>query len=185
MKLPIIDGHTVTVFWALRGGGAGSWGVVVNATFRTFPQFNASHQRTTIVVDNTDDARTLTELHAQHIFDWDDVQAAQYFYWRATQQNGVPKYTFTIDTVFPNVSMDKSLSLLRPLLGNFIEKGYNFTTSSAQADINDILTVSTDQVGGSAVMVSRFWPDDVYRNNVSAIGKAYQTLLNGGAAGYV
>ncbi|GJJ15496.1 hypothetical protein Clacol_009774 [Clathrus columnatus] len=172
------------LFWALRGGGPGSWGVIVNATFRTFPILNASHQRTTIIVNNTQDVRTLTEIHAQHIFDWDDARAAQYFYWRAIHHTngGASQYSFTIDTLFPNMSVPDSIASLEPMLGDFRDKGFNFTTSSVQTNINDILTVSTDLVGGEAVLASRFWSDDVYRNNVTDIGKAYQTLFDDGAA---
>lgn len=171
------------LFWALRGGGGGSWGVVISATFRTIPRFSASHQRLTLVVDNTADAGTLSQIHAKHVFDWDDAHAAQYFYFRSSRQNDTPKYTFTIDTLFPETPLDEAKLLMQPLMQDFHDRGFDFNTSHAYADINDILSVPTDAVGGAAILTSRFWDDNVYRNNISEIGRAYQTLLDGGAAG--
>ncbi|KAF8527008.1 FAD-binding domain-containing protein [Hysterangium stoloniferum] len=38
------------LFWALRGGGAGSWGVIVSTTFRTFPTFNGVYHVANIMI---------------------------------------------------------------------------------------------------------------------------------------
>ena len=37
-----LDNPVLTVFWAMRSGEAGSWGVMVSATFQTFPAFDAA-----------------------------------------------------------------------------------------------------------------------------------------------
>jgi hypothetical protein len=47
--LPLISPHfPLVVFWAMRSGGAGSWGVIIDATFRTLPIFNATLHKVTI-----------------------------------------------------------------------------------------------------------------------------------------
>ncbi len=55
------------VFWALRGGGAGSWGVVVSATFRTFPTFNATTSLVSMVANDTVALGSIIAVHAKHI----------------------------------------------------------------------------------------------------------------------
>ncbi|KAF7373162.1 hypothetical protein MSAN_00524300 [Mycena sanguinolenta] len=67
------------MFYALRGGGAGSWGVVVSVTFQAYPTFNATSSLIILVAENDNVASSLATLHAQHIFDWDSVHAGQPF----------------------------------------------------------------------------------------------------------
>ncbi|KAJ6545210.1 hypothetical protein B0H19DRAFT_1266676 [Mycena capillaripes] len=66
------------LFYALRGGGAGSWGVIVSVTIKTFPTFNATQITTLLAATNNSVAGELATLHASHIFDWDSVHASQY-----------------------------------------------------------------------------------------------------------
>ena len=67
------------VFWALHGGGAGSWGVIVDATICTFPMFNATMHTVNILMATLEQTGDLITLHASHIKDWDNVRAGQYF----------------------------------------------------------------------------------------------------------
>ncbi|KAF8527013.1 FAD-binding domain-containing protein [Hysterangium stoloniferum] len=167
------------LFWALRGGGAGSWGVVISATFITFPTFNAVYHQTVIQVNNSADVGKLAALHAQHIFDWDSFHAAQYFYWR----NTMPTFTWTIDTVFPNTSIVAANTSLWPFLSSVLENGFKFKSSIQLADINDILTSSDDINSSEEILGSRLWSDDVYHGNFTDIGETYQRLFDGGAEG--
>lgn len=59
------------VFWAMRGGGAGSWGVIVSATFQTFPTFDAAISFITISTNTTEQMAQVAKVHAEHIFDLD------------------------------------------------------------------------------------------------------------------
>jgi hypothetical protein len=68
----------------MRGGGPGSWGVVISATIRTFPTLNFVLHRSLISLNSTSAVAALVELHANHIFDWDDFYASQYFTLEAT-----------------------------------------------------------------------------------------------------
>ncbi|KAJ7203186.1 FAD-binding domain-containing protein [Mycena rebaudengoi] len=65
--------------FALRGGGSGSWGVVVSVTFRTYPTFNAATRG--VFLSSPDDAATsaLAGIHAEHIFDWDAIRGSHSF----------------------------------------------------------------------------------------------------------
>src|SRR5882724_739996 len=101
-----------SVFWALRGGGAGSWGVIISATFRTFPTFDAVWSVSTFTANSSAAVGELAKLHAQHIFDWDDHRAGQYFYVIATP----PTFTWSISTLFPNTSLAIANGSLSPFL---------------------------------------------------------------------
>ena len=176
----------VAVFWALRGGGSGSWGVITSATFKVFPTFEAVLHHVTIVVNSTEDISTLTTLHAQHIFDTDVLHPGQYFYWTATP----PKFTWNIDTVFPNTSIAAANATLSPFLEAVSKAGFSFQPLITSASVNQILsggsTGTGDDLGGSEeVLGSRLWADDVYTQKVTAIGAAYKALFDGGASGFV
>ncbi|CAE6399460.1 unnamed protein product [Rhizoctonia solani] len=66
-KLVNPDGQVVTankcqnqdLFWALRGGGGGTWGVILDVVYKTYPPLNSSAVVMTI---NTTNSETLGEL---------------------------------------------------------------------------------------------------------------------------
>lgn len=154
----------LVVFWALRGSGAGSWGVVISTSFPIFPTFEAVHHHTTIFVISTEDVSALIVLHANHIFYMDHLHLGQYFYWTATP----PSFTWNIDTIFPNTSIaaaNASPSLFLNVISNL---GILLETS-LQPDIGEV----------KEVIGSRLWPDSVYLNNVTDIGRAYKALFEG------
>ncbi|KAJ7705513.1 hypothetical protein B0H17DRAFT_1193179 [Mycena rosella] len=63
------------LFYALRGGRSGSWGVIVSTTFRTFPTFNVTSSIILSSAANNIAAGALATIHAQHIFDMDPTMA--------------------------------------------------------------------------------------------------------------
>ncbi|KAF8577475.1 FAD-binding domain-containing protein, partial [Ramaria rubella] len=187
-QIVIANGSLVTanevsnpdLFFALRGGGAGSWGVIISATFRVFPTFNAVHHNDIIVVNTSAQVAQLAELHARHIFDMDSLNPAQYFYWTATP----PTFTWTIDTVFPNTTIATANAAIAPFLDGVHDLGFIVQTSVSTAIVNDVLSNTTDDIGGvELILGSRFWSSDVYRNNITAIGTAYKTLFDSGVTG--
>ncbi|KAF8529330.1 FAD-binding domain-containing protein [Hysterangium stoloniferum] len=165
------------LFWALRGGGAGSWGVIVSTTFRTFPTFNAVHHSAVIVVNNTDQVSQLATLHAKHIFDWDTLQPGQYFTWTATP----PTFTWTIDTFFPKITISAATAALTPFLNGITSLGFNATLSSELLPINDLLGAATTDPGGLQVVIgSRLFPSSTYINHATHIGQVTKQLFDEG-----
>ncbi|KAJ7869382.1 hypothetical protein B0H13DRAFT_2350974 [Mycena leptocephala] len=55
------------LFYALRGGGSGSWGVILSATFRTFPTFDEAFSVIQIAASSNAAMGALATVHAQHI----------------------------------------------------------------------------------------------------------------------
>jgi FAD/FMN-containing dehydrogenase len=84
--------YIVVVFWAMRGGGAGSWGVIISATFRTVPTFNTTTHVAVFTTNSVVGLPTVAAIHAKHIFDWDSFRSGQYFYIIAANQMRVTTY---------------------------------------------------------------------------------------------
>ncbi|KAJ6521114.1 hypothetical protein B0H19DRAFT_974116 [Mycena capillaripes] len=85
-------------------GGAGSWGVIVNATIRTFPTFSTTLSVLELSATSNGAAAVLAGVHAQHIFDLDAVRGAQYFYLQKSGDTSV----FTISTLTPNTTLNQA-----------------------------------------------------------------------------
>jgi FAD/FMN-containing dehydrogenase len=171
------------VFWALRGGGAGSWGVIVNATFKTYPAFNATQSTVLLTANGSAAIGAVTEAHARHVFDLDVMKAGQ-FYGVTLAENTT--YDIGITTVFPNATSEQAVVALAPILDDLIKAGgvlvVNTTTT---ANINELLAQSDDQAGLYGVTGSRLIPESSYRQSPEAIGEVYKRLADAGTFEYV
>lgn len=172
--LKVNEKENSDLFWALRGGGAGSWGVLVSATFRTFPTFNATISQVLIVANDTVAMGSIITTHAKHIFDWDDLHMGQFF--------SADAHTLSLLSYFPRISSDTAAAALKPFLddaevfGQVVEQQFN------EININDAITVVDDVVGSNGVIGSRLIPASAYRNDPDAFGHVYTQLLDAGAS---
>jgi hypothetical protein len=177
------------VFWAMRGGGAGSWGVIVSATFQTFPTFDAAISFITISTNTTEQMAQVAKVHAEHIFDLDALRGGQYFYLSALGvfpssivsgplNTGVP--TMLLNTYFPNSSLSQAAAALQPFIDD-VQKvdGVNLTQQSVLQNINDALTATDDFAGVNLVLGSRLVPASAYKNP-TLVGEVYSQLLDAG-----
>ena len=183
--------HRVTflliVFWAMRGGGAGSWGVIVSATFQTFPTFDAAISFITISTNTTEKMGQVAEVHAKHIFDLDALRAGQNFFLSPKGvfppsiiseplNTGVP--TVVISSFFPNSSLAQAAVALQPFIDD-VQKvdGVNVKQRIFLQNINEALTIQDDLVGINMVLGSRLVPASAYKNP-ALVGEVYSQLLN-------
>lgn len=179
--IPVLS---VTVFWALRGGGAGSWGVIISATFRTFATFDVVQHSALIVANSSAAIGQLATLHAQHIFDWDDLHVGQYFFVNGSASS----FTWFLTSYFPNGSVSAANASMAPFLDAVtMTPGLNVVgVLTNLSNVNDALSPSSNDGGGTnSIMGSRLIPADVYRYNTSAIGEVYQALFDAGTPGWV
>ncbi|KAK0443635.1 FAD-binding domain-containing protein [Armillaria borealis] len=174
--------HT-DLFWALRGGGAGSWGVVVSATFRTFPTFNATISVVSMIANDTVAIGSIIATHAKHIFDWDDLYMGQYFY--VYENTTADAYMLTFASYFPKISSDEASAALKPFLDDAEEFGQIVGQLFNEVNINDGVTVVDDVVGSNAVLGSRLIPASAYRDHPDTFGHVYTQLFDAGAAAVV
>ena len=165
------------MFWALRGGGAGSWGVIIDATLPTLPIFNATIHTVNILTTTLDQTASLMTTHAKHISDWDQVRAGQYFYLTGSTTNS----TLAVSTYFKDLDGDASKAQMSSFLADAAKLGaavQGETTVTTFA--NDIVESPDDLSGYDAVISSRLVPGSVYSNAPESVGPAYKQLLSQG-----
>jgi hypothetical protein len=168
------------VFWALRGGGAGSWGVIIDATLPTLPIFNATIHTVNILTTTLDQTASLITTHAKHINDWDQVRAGQYFSLAGSTTNS----TLAVSTYFKDLDGDASKAQMASFLADAAKLGaavQGETTVTTFA--NDIVGVSDDLSGDDGILSSRLVPGSVYSNAPDNIGSAYKQLILQGIGG--
>ncbi|KAJ7218977.1 hypothetical protein B0H12DRAFT_1271690 [Mycena haematopus] len=170
------------LFYALRGGGAGSWGVLVSVTFQAYPTFNATSSSIFLAAENDTVASSLATLHAQHIFDWDSVHAGQYFWLLKNSSADAPSVLY-LNTYMPHTTTSQSMTLLAPFLNASLAlPGVSLLAQEfTYGDINDALFQADDSVGSNVVLGSRLIPAATYRDSPATVGKVYKKLLESGA----
>lgn len=178
------------VFWAMRGGGAGSWGVIVSATFQTFPTFDAAVSFITITTNTTEQMAQVAKVHAQHIFDLDALRGGQYFYLSTPGlfppsiiseglNTGVP--TMVLNSYFPSSSVAQAAAALKPFIEDVrkVEGVITLSERNVLRNINEALTSPDDFVGVNLVLGSRLIPASAYEN-ATLVGEVYSQLMNKG-----
>ena len=170
------------MFWALRGGGAGSWGVVISATVRTYPFFNATSHTVDILAATNESTADLMALHARHIFDWEDARGGQYY----TMVNGnadasIGGNLLSLLTYFPNSTADEAKALLKPFLDG--ARSLNCTVGeeeTAEGLANDLLFAPDVSLGINDVLGSRLIPAKAFKTNPETIGQGMAKLIEEG-----
>ncbi|KAJ7621434.1 FAD-binding domain-containing protein [Roridomyces roridus] len=171
------------LFYALRGGGPGSWGVVISATVKMRPTFNATRIIPVFVAANNTAAAALATVHAEHIFDFDSVHAGQYFYLLKNSTDPNAPTLFEFITYFPNnTTPEQGQALLAPFLNASLAiPGVELVSmQQTYADINSILFSPDDAVGDNEVLGSRLIPEAAY-HDPTKVGEVYKELLDTGS----
>ena len=165
------------VFWALRGGGAGSWGVIIDATIRTFPIFNVTLHTVNVLTATVEQTGDLMTLHASHIKDWDNVRAGQYFYLTGSATNS----TLALSTLFKGLDGNSSRAQMSAFLSDASALGAIVQgESTLTAAPNDIVGFPDDRSGYNTILSSRLIPNSIYLHTPSSVGTAYKQLLSQG-----
>ncbi|KAJ7788573.1 hypothetical protein B0H13DRAFT_2174349, partial [Mycena leptocephala] len=164
------------LFYALRGGGTGSWGIIVSATIKTFPTFNATQITTLLAVTSNFVAGELATLHARHIFDWESVHASQYAsFVKEDSTVAGSAVVFGMATFVPNTTASQSEALMEP----FLNASLALPGSFQYTDINDILFQTTMMLI-NAVLGSRLIPAATYGESPEKVGEVHKNLLDCG-----
>ncbi|KAJ7773959.1 FAD-binding domain-containing protein [Mycena metata] len=170
------------LFYALRGGGAGSWGVILSATFRTFPTFDEAFSVIEIAASSNAAMGALAAIHAHHIFDLEPVRAGQYFYVFAATPNATA-LTLQLLTHIPNTTAAQAAVLLAPFRNAALAlSGVSLVAEKyVVQNVNDALFTADDTAGNDKVIGSRLIPASVFRERPETVGKVYKQLLDAGA----
>jgi hypothetical protein len=165
------------VFWALRGGGAGSWGVIIDATLPALPIFNATVHTVNVLTTTLSQTANLMTTHAKHISDWDHVRAGQYVNLTRSTTNTI----LVVTTLFKDLDGDASKAQMSSFLADAAKVGavvQGETTVTTFA--NDIVEVPDDPSGFNNILSSRLVPGSVYSDAPESVGHAYTQLLSQG-----
>ncbi|KAF8904597.1 FAD-binding domain-containing protein [Mucidula mucida] len=179
--LTVDEAQHSDLFWAIRGGGAGSWGVIVSATFRTFPTFTGTASNMVISAKDSAVFGNIMHLHAEHIFDMDDLHPVQYFF--ATRNvSSKDEIDLQFTTFFPKVTASDATARLHPFLDDVVALGGVISDQvTEEKNFNDAITVQDEVVGDNLFMGSRLFSEDVYRKSPECIGKMYTKLFDAGS----
>lgn len=161
----------------MRGGGAGSWGVIIDATLPTFPIFNATLHTVNILTTTLDQTANLMTTHATHVNDWNDIRAGQYFYLTGSTSNS----TLAVSTLFKDLDGDASKARMSSFLADAAALGAVVQGESTITTLaNNIVGFPDDASGYNVILSSRLIPGSVYSNAPSSVGSAYKQLLSQG-----
>ncbi len=157
--------------------------MIVNATFTTFPTFNAT--KSTIILSAADSTAVgaLAEANARHVFDWDSINAGQAL---SILHSGVGTiYTVVVSSYFPRATADEAIAALAPLVADFRLVGVSLlSNTTSTTTINTVLAQADDQTGGYGLVGSRLIPASSYETP-EKIGNVFKQLIDAGTIGYV
>lgn len=143
------------LFWALRGGGGGTFGVVTSVTLRTFPDVPMLLTSFNFTAPVEVFWEFITDLHA-FLPALDDANGSGY-YWIFTDG---PQPTFIMSTFFLNQTNVTAIdelyaSLIQANQPNSTLLQYYTIPIESSAYLIDSLLAGTDSVGSQAVLGSR------------------------------
>ena len=151
--------------------------MIIDATFPTLPIFNVTLHTVNVLTATVDQTASLMTVHAQHINDWDDVRAGQYFY----LSSSTPNSTLAVSTLFKDLDGDASKAQMSAFLADATGLGAVVQDESTVTTFaNDIVGFSDDLSGYNVILSSRLVPGSVYRHAPSSVGAAYKELLSQG-----
>ncbi|KAF7330614.1 FAD-binding domain-containing protein [Mycena sanguinolenta] len=155
-------------------------GVIVSATFHVYPTFNATSGSIFLATENNTVSASLATLHAQHVFDWDSVNAGHYM--SVTRNTSTNASIFFLNTYMPNMTASQSMALLAPFLNAALAlPGVSLLSQDfTYGDINDALFADDDSVGFNIVYGSRLIPTATYRDSPSTVGEVILGLMVAG-----
>jgi FAD/FMN-containing dehydrogenase len=149
------------LFWALRGGGGGSWGVVLNATIRTFPDPPVAVQSLTVSTANyTGFWKFVEEFHAQ-LPAVDDAGGSGYYFLSSAAAGNVSNIRIALffvghtnETAMAKV-MDPLIQYANEILGSSSVVSLRSQAPAFKYVIDVLLPSDSDTGGGIARIGSR------------------------------
>ncbi|CAF0958616.1 unnamed protein product [Adineta ricciae] len=161
------------LFWALRGGGGGTFAVVLSAILRTYPtpSIVGSYQ----AVFPPTNSRYADFLHhfVRSLPALSNMGWAGYFYLTAK--------TFTLAFLSPNGNYSTAYQSMHQLFHNFSD--LNFTepyvfTLPTFLDFFSALMEATNENGDNFIMGSRLLPEAIIRNQPQQVADAFLRIID-------
>lgn len=167
MKIVTADGRFVTasstentdLFWALRGGGGSTWGVVTSVTVRAYPSTPLTSVRFAFTAPSTLQFIAGVKAYWSRFIEFADAGTYSYFFIIPGQ---VPTFIM-LGFVAPNKTSSQTTALLQPWFDDLSAQNITWlqppntkTYSSVGPGLID--TFPTEPLQGDAVIGSRLFP---------------------------
>lgn len=164
------------LFWALKGGGPASFGLIVSVTLKTFPEVPTAG--VSLTIRSTGDLfwKGVAAFHnlANHY-----VENGMFVYYELSG-NSLNVQPF----VGPNMNKAKIEAVLKPLFDKLKSDGVQYTTSTREfSTFFDMYTAmfQDEGAGFSGLVGGRLFTKRDISENGDKIVQAYRTAANGGA----
>lgn len=176
------------LFWALRGGGGGSWGVVASVTIRTFPDPPAAVQSLTISTANyTGFWNFVEEFHAR-LPSVSDAAGSGYYFLTSAAPGNVSTLTIALffvghtnETVMAKV-LDPLIEYAIMTLGPSSVASARLQAPAFKYVIGELLPGDSDTGGAIVRIWSRLVSRDllVHRAGAAALTDSFKRLFGPG-----
>ena len=177
----LADGRRETVnacrnrdlFWALRGGGGGTFGVVLSAVLRTYPSPSVVSYYLDFVANSTSRYHEFIHHFVRLLPTIADAGWTSYFYLSNTGFQGA--------FFLPNGNMNMAEILKNQLTSNF--QDFNITHAGphpfpSYVDVYNGIFSWSNPTGGNLHMSSRLIPEDIVRNRANDVAQAFLQANN-------
>ncbi|PHH77115.1 hypothetical protein CDD82_3662 [Ophiocordyceps australis] len=158
------DYQNTSLFWALRGGGGGTFGVVVSVTIKTFSNVPAPYAFFNFAAPRNDAAWKMVNGLNTHLPAISDVGGSGYFFIRtkATDKNDTQHVYLSGALIFANQSrVDEAKRVMDTMAADVGQYSFPWSTSniSMATRVSDwilgVLPGPSDETGGKALLASR------------------------------
>ncbi|EFJ32126.1 hypothetical protein SELMODRAFT_440012 [Selaginella moellendorffii] len=171
------------LFWALKGGGGGTFGVVVSATYRTFPELKLGYLHTLFIAASSSPSshRDLVAKFVEVTPAMDEARLAGYFY--------IYTSLVIISFVLPNGTVAEAQAAFAPLV-SYVDKNPELSVVNNTVTSHDTFVqwhdgvlcavnpvLCTDATGTSGLFATRFMPKKIFQESPAVLTDTLMRVL--------
>ena len=162
------------LFWALRGGGGGTFAVVLSVVLRTYPSPSIIGSYQSINVTNETRYNDFIHDFVRLLPTLADLGWSGYFYFSSEN--------FVLTFLLPNGDLDEANATMNLLMNNYTD--FNFTQPAVYGfpsfySFFENILASADLSGVNALLGSRLIPETVVRNQPEQVADVFFQTKDG------
>ncbi|KIH92013.1 FAD binding protein domain-containing protein [Sporothrix brasiliensis 5110] len=167
------------LFWALKGGGPGTFAAITGVTVKTHPVIACTGATLSIAYNQPSFWKAVAAFHNQTTA---LVDAGIYAAYTVTKAGGLTVRPF----VAPNITIDQFSTMVEPLVSQLATLNVTYTLSKVVSyptfdDLyHALFSADADAGGGNTLLSGRLFSKDDVTKNGAAINSAIGDLVNAG-----